>query len=90
MTCAALLCALYLDAGLAVMAPPGTPRPGNYWPLDRNHVANPYGVLAIGLEYELTPRWAARFELRHESSVATPRDVGENSAGVFVRWRPWR
>ena len=81
---------LFAD-GARMFSPPSPP-PGTAWQLDRSVIANPYGVLAVGLEWELTPRWSTRIELRHESSIASRMDLGENSAGVFVRWRlgRWR
>ena len=90
MNCLALLCAFYLDAGVMAVAPTGTPPPGHIWIYDRNRVANPYGVLAVGLEFEPSRRLSWRVEYRHESSLATRQDLGENSVGAFVRWRPWR
>lgn len=88
--CLGILCALYIDAGVVAMHQIQRPTPTWSWYYDRNQIRNPYGVIAIGLEYDLTARLSARLELRHESSIATPHDLGENSAGVFVRWRPFQ
>jgi hypothetical protein len=87
--CLTILCAFYLDAGVLALQPSPAPPPGYVWVYDPNRTANPYGVVAAGFEFELTPHLSWRVEVRHQSSLATGRDRGENSAGAFVRWRPW-
>lgn len=72
-----------------VIAPRGAPpRVGEHWIYDRNQTRNPYGAVALGY------LWQARsieafVEIRHESAIGTPLDLGEDSVRAGVRWFPF-
>jgi len=50
---------------------------------------NPYGLLSLGYEVDFSPRWSARIEAAHMSSLATGRDRGVESIALHVRWHPF-
>lgn len=55
---------------------------------DINRTRNPYGVIAIGVDYD----WRAfrvDLQLQHQSSLATGQDRGQNSLRFSVRWYPF-
>lgn len=90
MTCAAALCGLYLELSAQVMLPRSQPANDGWWMYDRTCAANPYAVVAVG--YEWQPRESVRVfaEYRHESSVMTRVDRGEDALRVGFRYYPVR
>jgi hypothetical protein len=91
MNCLAILCGLYIEAAvMAINERPLPPPPSTHWLYDRTHYRNPYGTIAVGLEYEPRPGVRMFGELRHESAIGTREDGGEDSVRVGVRWYPWR
>lgn len=58
------------------------------WAYDINKTRNPYGVLALGYEHEVSAQVRVSLQLRHESSIAM-NDHGTNSAQLTLRWKPW-
>ncbi len=91
MSCAAILCGLYLEASVQVIQPRALPPvPEAWWYYDRTRVDNPFGVIALGYEWQPNPATRWFIELRHESSVRTPIDRGEDSVRAGFRWYPAR
>ncbi len=100
MTCAILFClaGLYLEGGVGIFDHPPDPPAwaqakynGNaIWKYDANHTANPRGRIAVGHEWEPSPKWRINLELRHESWIGTTADYGQNSVWVSGRVYPWK
>lgn len=65
------------------------PFPGVYR-YDINRTRNPYGVLALGYQFDLSRKLQLTLKLQHESSLSTGRDRGTNSAQLVMRWSPFR
>ena len=101
MNCLALLCGFFIHSGIAVhQVPPAT---GSFvatdmtglvrrinvaYPYDVALVRNPFAVIAIGTDFYADRHFIATFALRHESSIATGRDRGTNSAELSGTWYP--
>lgn len=87
---ACMACGIYLEGSVMVVNDlPAPPKPDTYWLYDRTNLRNPYGVAALGY------LWQARsieafVEIRHESAIGTPNDLGEDSVRAGVRWFPFR
>jgi hypothetical protein len=80
----------FISAGLSAMAaiPPPLP-PATGWYRDITWRENPYGILSVGWEADLSPNFVFTFELRHQSSIPA-YDRGENTAGINLRYFPFR
>ncbi|MEQ1580898.1 MAG: hypothetical protein ABL964_09925 [Steroidobacteraceae bacterium] len=85
----AILSSLFLQAGLAYM--PAFADHGSWGlsPYDRQHVYNPYGTFAIGLETDTDKAFSVAFSVRHESSIPV-NDWGDNTIEFSVKWKPFR
>lgn len=64
------------------------PFPGVYR-YDVERTKNPYALVALGYEFDLSRRLRLQFKLQHESSLATGRDHGTDSAQLVLRWKPF-
>jgi hypothetical protein len=86
---ACALCGFYLEGSvMAIRELPAPPKPDTHWNYDRTHFANPYGAVALGYLWEA--RLVDAFvEIRHESAIGTPLDLGEDSVRAGVRWFPF-
>ncbi len=87
---------LYLETGVGVVDRPPTvaewvyaESPAQFRTLKLSEVPNPMGRIAIGHEWG-TGKFRFNLELRHESSIATGKDKGQNSAWLSGRVYPWR
>jgi hypothetical protein len=87
--CTILTC-LYLSIGLAGMRHVPQPPPGYAWMMDITRPQNPYGIIAIGTEFSVRSWISVGAELRHQSSLSTGQDYGQDTASVFVRLTPFR
>ena len=82
----------YIDIGLSVHAsnPAAEAHGFRYWYYDANKTANPYCTVAAGIQLDpVTLRSiSATISLfvRHESSIATGKDYGTNSAGFLIHF----
>lgn len=82
------LAGIHLDGGLAMMANHPAPPPGCTWIYDLNKIDNPYGIAAVGYSIEFKHlQWDIQF--RHQSSIATGQDMGENTTVLSFSWHPW-
>lgn len=86
-----VLASLFLEVGLSLHSQvPCACRDGfDFWRWDITETRNPYGSAAIGFEHEFSPRFSARFYVRHESAI-TVNDYGTDSAGAAITWRPFK
>jgi len=86
----AFLASLYFFYGAAYLdSPPATPE-GWYYAFDRTEIQNPYNIVGAGIEHEFNSRWSISFEVQHECSYPYGKDYGQNSARLFVKWRPFK
>ena len=100
MNCLAILClsSLYLEGGVGYIASAPAPPEWAYkrfgkdvtWKYDANQTANPMGRLAVGHEWNPSPKVRLSLELRHESWIGTGADHGQNGVWGSVRVLPWR
>lgn len=84
---------LFIGGGLGyVHELPDLP-PRYMYEYDQNHIANPLGIASIGYEWEHATRlgeFTTRLEVwRHQSFIGVD-DLGQDSAQVFVTWRPFK
>jgi hypothetical protein len=98
MSCALLFClaGLYAETGIGYVDKPPTAMewvykesPAQFATLKVSSVPNPMGRIAIGHEWE-AGRYRFNLELRHESSLSTGQDKGQNSAWASAKVFPWR
>jgi hypothetical protein len=82
------LCGFFLDVGLSIHDQCPSAGSHNYWRYDINETRNPYGVLAVGYEANLSMRVSLSLALRHESSIPV-NDKGTDSVQLTLRWHPF-
>lgn len=85
-----ILSLLYVQLGVAYLLAAPTPESRAYGlsQYDRQHIYNPYGVLAIGLESDPYRKWSLDLQLRHQSSLPK-NDWGDNSINLTLKYRPF-
>lgn len=79
-----LIMGLYLKLGVEAMDSPKTGTIAVSTGYDRREVCNPFGVIAFGTKLAIGKHIDFQVELSHESSIATHRDIGDNTIGLYL------